>query len=79
MWAPVPGANRAAVDRLDVTTRTNQTRQLEPFDEGPTLEEMAELLGESRLAEPNLWGRQGPPAFAATLLRRANLRVACQP
>ena len=76
MWAPVPGANRAAVDRLDVTTRTNQ---LEPFDEGPTLEETAELFGESRLAEPNLWGRLGPPAFAATLLRRANLRVACQP
>jgi hypothetical protein len=45
----IPGANRAAVDRLDdAPMQPNATQaQPEPFDEDPTLQEMQELLGES--------------------------------
>jgi len=45
----IPGANRAAVDRLDdETTQLSATQaQPEPYDEQETLREMKELLGKS--------------------------------
>jgi hypothetical protein len=44
----IPGANRAAVDRLDETTQPDATQaQPEPFDDSATIKEMEELFGKS--------------------------------
>ena len=46
----IPGANRAAVDRLDDDTVTHPTAtqaQPEPFEDPATLREMQELFGKS--------------------------------
>jgi hypothetical protein len=72
----IPGANRAAVDRLDDdgSMQLNATQaQLEPFDDETTQREIAELFGKG--VEPHF--RQLEPArrVAEALIRSSSRRM----